>query len=63
MGKVFILCGKIASGKTTYASKLKSERKAVILSHDDLMLTLFDNCLGDKHDDMINRFSKYFYKY
>ena len=31
MPKVLIMCGKICSGKSTYAEKLKLENKAVIL--------------------------------
>ena len=60
MSKVYILCGKIASGKTTYARELKEKQKAIILSCDDLLLTLFDGCLGDKHDDIVKRCSAFF---
>lgn len=59
MAEVIMLCGKIASGKTTYANRLHKECGAVILSCDDLMLTLFDHCLGDKHDDTVARCSRY----
>jgi predicted kinase len=41
------MCGRISSGKTTYAMKLKNETPAVFLSADDLMLTLFDACLAN----------------
>lgn len=58
---IYILCGKIASGKTTYADKLKKEKNAVILSCDDLMLTLYDHCLGDKHDETTDKCLRYFY--
>lgn len=58
---VYILCGKIASGKTTYANKLKNKYNAVILSCDDLMLTLYDSCLLEKHDETTNKCLKYFY--
>ncbi len=61
MAKVYILCGKVASGKTTYANQIKNISKSVILSHDELMLKLFDGCLGPKHDDTVNRISNYFY--
>lgn len=59
MAKVTALCGMVASGKTTYA---KSFKTAVILSPDDLMLGLFDGCLGDKHDETLARISRYFFK-
>lgn len=45
MAKVYILCGKVASGKTTLATRL-AEKGAMVLSCDELMLTLFDHCLG-----------------
>ena len=41
MGKVILICGKIGSGKTTYANKLAKEINAVIFSHDDIILPLF----------------------
>lgn len=62
MPKVIILCGKIACGKTYYGKHLKEEMNGVILSVDDLMLALSDNCLGDKHDNIANRCEQYFYK-
>lgn len=50
MAKVYLLCGKICSGKSRYAKRLAKERNAVILSCDELMLALFDPLLGDSHD-------------
>ena len=41
MGKVILICGKIGSGKTTYANKLAKELNAVVFGHDELMLGLF----------------------
>lgn len=61
MAKVIILCGRIASGKSYYANKLKEQRNAVILSVDDLMLRLSDSCLGQQHDDTARRCELYFY--
>lgn len=58
-GQVIILCGMIASGKTTYANKLKAQGNTVVLSVDDLMLTLFDGCLGPKHDQTAARCIKF----
>ena len=55
MAEVILLCGKIAVGKTTYAAYLQRNRNAVVLSCDELMLSLFDSCLGDKHDDTVKR--------
>ena len=41
MACVYLLCGKTGSGKTTFARKLESERRAFRLSLDELMLPLF----------------------
>lgn len=61
MAKVFLICGKICSGKSTYSEKLKKEINGVVLSCDELMLTLFDEQLGDKHDDIVKKCSAYLY--
>ncbi len=42
MGKVILVCGKIGSGKTTYANKLAKQINAVNISQDEIMLSLFD---------------------
>lgn len=59
MAKVIFICGKICSGKTTYAERLRSENKAVVLSVDEIMLTLFGLYAGDKHDEYAERTKKY----
>lgn len=46
MAKLILICGKLCSGKTTYAKTLP----AVPLSVDELMLTLLDPYLGDLHE-------------
>jgi len=50
MAQVFLICGKICSGKTTYARKLCEEQHAILLSVDELMLTMFGQHAGCKHD-------------
>lgn len=62
MASIYLLCGQIASGKTTYAQLLKQKEPAIILSCDDLMLTLFDSCLGPRHDEVYHKCSDYFYQ-
>lgn len=47
---ITILCGRIAAGKTTLAARLRRETGALVLSCDDMMLTVFDGCLGSAHD-------------
>ena len=62
MNRVILLCGKICSGKSTYAEKIIREEKAVLLSCDELMLAIFDPQLGDKHDIISDRVQKYLYQ-
>ncbi len=52
-------CGKICCGKTTYARRLSEERNAVILSIDDVMLSLFPEGAGEMHDMYVLRVEKY----
>jgi len=61
MAKVIMMCGKVCSGKSAFSKKLKKENNAVILSCDDLMLALFDEQLGDKHNDIFEKCSAYLY--
>lgn len=62
MAKVIAICGKICSGKSYYAAGLKEKENAVILSCDELTKDLFDNDLGEKHDEMALRIWAYFKK-
>lgn len=62
MAKIIAICGKICAGKTYYAQSLKDKENAVILSCDELTNDLFDNNLGDSHDEMSERIRAYFYK-
>ena len=62
MSKVILICGKICSGKTTYAKNIAKNINAIILSVDELMLSLFGQHLGEKHDEMLEKTEKYLYK-
>ena len=62
MAKVIAICGKICCGKSYYAKSLAEKEQAVILSCDELTKDLFDNDLGDKHDEMALRIWAYFKK-
>lgn len=57
MAKVLLLCGKICCGKSTYARSLGSGY--VTLSCDELMLSLFEEQLGDKHQEVTEKSKKY----
>ena len=59
MPEVIMLCGRIAAGKSYYADKLKA-KGAVVLSCDDLMLSLYDGCLGERHDGTVLAIERYF---
>lgn len=50
MAHVFLICGGICCGKTTYAHQLRRKEKAVLLSCDEVMLSLLDEQLGDRHE-------------
>lgn len=62
MAEVYMLSGKIASGKTTYAKRLAKEKRAVILSVDEITLALFDEHIGDKHDEYVERCENYLFE-
>ena len=48
MAKATVLLGRIASGKSYVAEELHRRNGGVILSCDELMLTLFGHCLGSE---------------
>lgn len=62
MARVMLMCGKICSGKSTYARELMKRRKAVILSVDEITLALFGRNAGEKHDEYVERAEKYLYE-
>ncbi len=62
MAKVFMTCGKICSGKSTYAEYLRKKHKAVILSVDEITLALFGQNAGENHDDYVERAEKYLFR-
>lgn len=62
MAKVILICGKLCSGKSVYTERIKKEENAVVFSCDELMLSLFDEYLGDKHDEISANVQAYLYK-
>ena len=62
MSKVYLICGKIASGKTYYANKLKDKVGGVILSTDEVTYDLIDNEQGEFYDQFALRVNKYLNK-
>ena len=59
MATVILLCGKICSGKTTYAHQLLEKTPAVLLSSDQAVLKLFGMYLGDEHEKITARVEQY----
>ena len=59
MAKVIMTCGKICCGKSTYARRLRAETNAVILSIDDITLSLFPEGAGEMHDVYVRRAEQY----
>ena len=62
MAKVYMMCGKICSGKSTHAAELRALHQAVVLSVDEITLALFGQDAGDKHDDYVERAERYLYQ-
>ena len=62
MAKVIMTCGKICSGKSTYSEKLRKENKAVVLSVDEITLALFEQNVGEKHDEYVAKLEKYLFE-
>jgi len=55
MGKVILICGKIGSGKTTYAKRLVDELGAVIITRDEIMLGLFGSHFYDESPELYEK--------
>lgn len=62
MAKVYLICGKICCGKSVYAERLRIENKAVVLSVDEIMLSLFGQYAGEKHDEYTERIQNYLFE-
>ena len=62
MPKVILICGKICCGKSTYAEKIRTENNAVLLSVDEIMLAIFGQHAGDKHDEYCDNLQKYLFE-
>lgn len=62
MAKVIMLCGKIASGKSVYAKALCDRDCIVLLSVDELILSVLGSELGERHDEIAERVQTYLFK-
>lgn len=61
-GKAILVCGKICCGKSTYVTHLCQEHPAAVLSCDELTLSLFDEFLGEKHDEITGKAQSYLFQ-
>ena len=61
MAKVVLMCGKLCSGKSTHARSIREKEKAVILSVDEITLSLFGQDAGEKLDEYVSRLKAYLY--
>ena len=62
MAKAMLICGKIASGKSVYSERIRKSEQAVMLSVDELVLSVLGNDLGAKHDEVTERIQAYFFE-
>lgn len=62
MGKIYLICGKICSGKSHYANSLKNEYNAVILSIDEATYDLINNEQDDSYNNFVERIKCYLKK-
>lgn len=62
MAKVFLICGKICSGKSYYAKTLKDKYNAVILSTDEVTFDLIRNEQGEFYNVFAERVNLYLRK-
>ena len=62
MAKVYLICGKVCSGKTWYARKIRDNVGAVILSTDEVTWDLIDNEQGESYDSFAKRVNLYLRK-
>ncbi len=62
MASVWMTCGKICSGKSTYAKELRLKHRAAVLSVDEITLALFGPEPGEKLDAYVQRTEAYLYQ-
>lgn len=60
-GTIFLLCGKIASGKSYYAAQLLTRFPAVLLSMDELFEICELDFFNDLHSSLYPKLQRYLY--
>jgi predicted kinase len=61
MSKVILICGKMCSGKTTYAKSLIKKNPAVLLSLDEITTLFFGSNGGAEHYVILDKAQKYLF--
>ncbi|MGN1411111.1 MAG: AAA family ATPase [Oscillospiraceae bacterium] len=59
MAKIIMVGGKICSGKSMYSQQIRLKNNAVLLSVDEIMLAIFDQNVGDKHDEYVKKIKSF----
>jgi predicted kinase len=59
---IYMLCGKVGCGKSTHAMRLKAQTGAMVLSCDEMMLSIFDEYMGDDFRQAYDKCTGYLYK-
>lgn len=59
---VIATSGKIGSGKTTWSKEYAKNNHFCYLCIDDVILNLFDKCLGENHQAMTLKIENYFFE-
>lgn len=62
MEKVYLICGKICSGKTYFAERLAEQLQAAQLSVDRIMLTAGLDCIENAHEVLVPRIEHYLHQ-
>lgn len=62
MARVICVCGRLCTGKTSYAKRLCRDNNAVLLSVDEIMLAIFGQYTGDKHEEYVHKIYDYLYE-
>lgn len=62
MAKLYLICGKICSGKTYYSNILKDKLNAVVLSPDEATFDLIQNEQGEFYNVFCERILNYLNK-
>ena len=64
MAKIYLICGKICSGKTYYSQNLAAEKNALVLSCDELSRIIDRNVSvdSDKYDIIAKELQSYLFR-